>query len=184
MTFFCNVSNGGSYKKILGPNERIHPIGELTSQYGAAEGELERVGAPKLSKDRRLRSDEVPDRVRSTEDRVIAMSHKTSYRLLPFCDRCETQDFKRKYGSFGHQRMQRSNFISKVRYLFVNSVLYKTRVLMVELKCPELKKWQELKKKKERSTEKPRKRIVKKPRTPNHKWQARKIVKRGKQRNN
>jgi hypothetical protein len=31
------------------PSSRVHPIGELTSQYGAAENELERVGSPKLN---------------------------------------------------------------------------------------------------------------------------------------
>lgn len=31
------------------PSSRFHPIGELTSQYGAAENELERVGSPRLS---------------------------------------------------------------------------------------------------------------------------------------
>ena len=30
-------------------SSRVHPIGELTSQYGAAENELERVGSPKLN---------------------------------------------------------------------------------------------------------------------------------------
>lgn len=29
-------------------SSRVHPIGELTSQYGAAEDELERVGSPNL----------------------------------------------------------------------------------------------------------------------------------------
>ncbi|MHB8567742.1 MAG: hypothetical protein ACYC7D_14580 [Nitrososphaerales archaeon] len=28
------------------PSSRVHPIGELNSQYGAAESELERVGSP------------------------------------------------------------------------------------------------------------------------------------------
>ena len=28
------------------PSLRVHPIGDLTSQYGAAENELERVGSP------------------------------------------------------------------------------------------------------------------------------------------
>ncbi len=45
------------------PSARVHPIGELNSQYGAAENELERVGARKWE-DRCLGSDEMPDLVR------------------------------------------------------------------------------------------------------------------------
>jgi len=32
------------------PSTRVHPIGELTSQYGAAESELESVGNPKMER--------------------------------------------------------------------------------------------------------------------------------------
>ncbi|MHB1868412.1 MAG: hypothetical protein ACYCPP_05645 [Nitrososphaerales archaeon] len=45
------MAKGRESKKRDGlghPSTRVHPIGELTSQYGAAENELERVGAPKL----------------------------------------------------------------------------------------------------------------------------------------
>jgi len=45
------MAKGRESKKRDGlghPSTRVHPIGELSSQYGAAENELERVGAPKL----------------------------------------------------------------------------------------------------------------------------------------
>jgi len=32
------------------PSSRVHPIGELTSQYGVAEIKLERVSSPKLKR--------------------------------------------------------------------------------------------------------------------------------------
>ncbi len=47
------MAKGRESKKRDGlgrPFERVHPIGELTSQYDAAESELERVGDPKLER--------------------------------------------------------------------------------------------------------------------------------------
>jgi hypothetical protein len=47
------MAKGRESKKRDGlgrPFERVHTIGELTSQYDAAESELERVGDPKLER--------------------------------------------------------------------------------------------------------------------------------------
>ena len=46
-------AKGKESKKRKGsgrPSSRVHPIGELNSQYGAAENELERVGTPELER--------------------------------------------------------------------------------------------------------------------------------------